>query len=283
MRRSLTICVVICGCWTGISPRAQAGQTSTPSPAVSASLNPMLPILLSPIAPSTSSTTSNSQPIRPAIERGSAISADILAKIPRQVLSSDGRPGDVNNFLILGSKRDMKKAMDSAGWDTVACTKLGVLWRDLFESLYIKAYRGIPMTKLYMFGRPQDYGYAHSRGLLSVRNRHHFRIWLAPFLIDGQQLWIGAATHDVALHRVAGHFLRLIHKIDPNVDAERQFVSATLLNAKRIRVLGYVTAAGAPTLAQTTNGQDFYTDGRTLIMQLLPEVNATLAPAEELP
>jgi LssY C-terminus len=282
VRRSLTICVVLCGCWTGVSPRAQAGQTSTPSPAVSASLNPMLPILLSPVAPSTSSTASNSQPIRPAVERGSGISADILAKIPRQVLSSDGRPGDVNNFLILGSKHDMKKAMDAAGWDTVACTKLGVIWRDLFESLYIKAYRGIPMTKLYMFGRQQDYGYAHSRGLLSVRNRHHFRIWLAPFLVNGQPLWIGAGTHDVALHHV-GRFLHLFHKIDPNVDAERQFISATLIKAKRIRVLGYVTADGAPTVAQTTNGQDFYTDGRTLIMQLLPENTATLAASAELP
>jgi len=64
------------------------------------------------------------------------------------------------------------------------------------------------------------------------------------------------------------------------VDAERQFISATLLKARRIRVLGYVTAAGAPTVAQTTNGQDFFTDGRTLVMQLVNEKIATPAAAE---
>jgi hypothetical protein len=279
VRRVLTICVVLGGCWACLSPPAIALQISLAPHTVSASLNPLLPVLLSPVVTPTPDAESSPELLRSGIEPRLPISADILAKIPRQVLSMDGRPGDVNNFLILGNKRDMKKAMDSAGWDTVACTKLGVLWRDLFESLYIKAYRGIPMTKLYMFGRPQDYGYAHSRGLLSVRNRHHFRIWLAPFLVDGQSLWIGAATHDVALHH-EGHFLRMIHKIDPNVDAERQFISATLLKARRIRVLGYVTATGAPTVAQTTNGQDFYTDGRTLVMQLVNEKIATPAAAE---
>jgi hypothetical protein len=174
----------------------------------------------------------------------------------------------VINFLIIGNKKNMKKAMDSTGWDRVARSKLGCIWHDLFASLYVKAYRGVPMSKLYLFGRPQDYGYAHSTGLLSVRKRHHFRIWQAPFQVDGQTLWIGAATHDIALHYI-GRFLHFTHKIDPNVDAERQYLSNTLTKRGRVQVLGYLTVSDGLTHAHTTTGQDFYTDGRILVMQVV--------------
>jgi hypothetical protein len=233
---------------------------ATRSPSVSETLSPPeLPALIA---------SSDPEKFLSSLRGGSPISLDVMSQIPRQVLSARGHPGDVTNFLVIGSKHDMKKAMDAAGWDTVASTKIGVIWRDMFESLYAKAYRGIPMTKLYLYGRQQDFGYAHSRGLLSVRNRHHFRIWKAPFEIDGQTVWVGAATHDVALHH-EGHFLHLIHKIDPNVDAERQFISNTLIKTGRVITRGYVTAPGALTKARTIEGEDFYTDGRTLVLQLV--------------
>jgi hypothetical protein len=214
------LAAVVSGVCTWVPAAAQEISAVASSSAVSAALTPFeanSPASSELVAPA----TPGSESLLLSVRAGMRISPVMQAKIPLRVHSMDGIPGDVVNFLFIGNEHDMKKAMDRAGWNTVACTKLGVIWRDLFASLYIKSYRGIPMTKLYLFGRQQDYGFAHSRGLLSVRNRHHFRIWLAPFQVDGQSLWIGAGTHDVALHYV-GRFLHFIHKIDPNVDAERQ-------------------------------------------------------------
>ncbi|MGB7435733.1 MAG: LssY C-terminal domain-containing protein [Candidatus Acidiferrum sp.] len=285
MRRSLTICSLlasVCSLCSSFPAATQEANASAQSTTDSAILNPFAPNLAPPPSILLSTANSGSGPFFPSVRAGSPISPGIEAKIPRQVHSAAGVPGDVINFLVIGSKRDMKKAMDAAGWDTVACTKLGVIWRDLFESLYGKAYRGIPMSKLYLFGRHQDYGYAHSRGLLSVRNRHHFRIWLAPFQVNGQNLWIGAATHDIALHYL-GHFLHFTHNIDPNVDAERQYVSTMLIKSGRVQVLGYLTVPDALTQAHTTTGQDFYTDGRILIMKVVPGKSENVSAGTDLP
>ncbi len=274
MRRLLTGCALLAGTCSISSVSAAAQETSgdrTATTVVFASPNPFAPSLAPLFLPPVSIASSES--VNSLVRSRLPISTEMQTKIPRQVYSGRGLPGDVINFLIIGSKHDMKKAMDSAGWDTVSSSKLGVIWRDLFESLYVKAYRGIPMSKLYLFGRAQDYGYAHSRGLLCVRNRHHFRLWRAPFEVEGQTLWIGAATHDVALHYL-GRFLRFTHRIDPNVDAERQYVADTLTKSGRVQLLGYLTATDALTQAHTTTGQDFYTDGRTLVLQVVREKSA---------
>jgi hypothetical protein len=270
MRRLLTVCVLLAGTCSISSVSAAAQEASCDAPITTIVFSSPIPFAASraPLSSSHVSITS-SESVNSLLRAGLPISTEMQAKIPRQVHSAQGLPGDVINFLIIGNQHDMKKAMDSAGWDTVSSTKLGVIWRDLFEGLYVKAYRGIPMSKLYLFGRAQDYGYAHSRGLLCVRNRHHFRIWRAPFEVEGQTLWIGAATHDVALHYL-GRFLRFTHKIDPDVDAERQYVANTLTKSGRVQLLGYLTATDALTQARTATGQDFHTDGRTLVLQVVP-------------
>jgi LssY C-terminus len=280
----LIVCAFVVCCSTPAAAQlANSGARFTDRSAI---LNPLTPSLaaipLATPAASTAQPISNPGTFTAAAPSASPVSLEIMAKIPRRVLSAKGHPGDVTNFLLIGNKRDMKKAMDAAGWDTVSSTKFGVIWRDLFESLYAKAYRGIPMTKFYLFDRQQDFGYAHSRGLLSVRNRHHFRIWRAPFDVDGQTVWVGAATHDVGLQHL-GHFLHLIHKIDPDVDAERQFVANTLIKTGRVLARGYITAPNAVTRARTVEGEDFYSDGRTLVMQLVIVGKSKPAAPEALP
>ena len=64
------------------------------------------------------------------------------------------------------------------------------------------------------------------------------------------------------------------HKIDPNVDAERQYVSKSLNHTGRVEVLGYVMPSDARTTARTTTGEQFYTDGRVLVMKVVPKNSA---------
>jgi hypothetical protein len=266
--------VIVCGlCAISSAISTAVAQDTTPATRITAAavlVNPFA-AFAAPASPAAATSASSVQPPDATTVTAipsSPITAEILAKIPRQVFSVDGHPGDVVNFLILGDRKDVRKAIGSAGWSRIACTKLGAVWHDIFDAVDPRGYRGLPMSKLYLFGRQQDVSYSNSKTPFSWWGRHHFRIWQAPFEVDGQTLWIGAATHDVGLRWQGGH-PHLIHKIDPNVDSERQYVSNSLGHTGRVELLGYVLPSDARTTAHTATGEQFYTDGRVMVMKVV--------------
>ena len=60
-----------------------------------------------------------------------------------------------------------------------------------------------------------------------VSRRHHVRIWKTDYTIDGTPIWVGSATHHLAIEIAKrGHLID--HRIDPDVDAERNFIGVDL-------------------------------------------------------
>ena len=58
--------------------------------------------------------------------------------------------------------------------------------------------------------------------------RHHLRIWKLNQTYNGQDVWVGAATHDIdTTNSRAGS--KWSHRIDPHVDRERDWVETDLL------------------------------------------------------
>jgi len=53
------------------------------------------------------------------------------------------------------------------------------------------------------------------------------RIWKAAFRVNGETLWVGAATHDIGFERDERNN-GLTHKIDPDIDLERDYLEKTL-------------------------------------------------------
>jgi hypothetical protein len=137
----------------------------------------------------------------------------------------------------------------------------------LISSISKQAYVEMPMSKLNLFGRPQDYGFAHAEPLSVVSTRHHLRIWKAPFDVAGQALWVGAGTHDIGFERDQRNN-GVTHKIDPAIDGERNYIGESLKSTGMLTRLGYVTPPDPLTDARTATGGSFHSDGRILVMML---------------
>src|SRR5207253_423861 len=116
----------------------------------------------------------------------------------------------------------------------------------------------------YLFGRSQDYGLAHAEPFAVVASRHHLRIWKAPFDVNGQTLWVGAATHDIGFDRDQRNN-GVTHKIDPNIDDERKFVAQSLGASGVISQIGYFRPSNPLTEAHTATGGSFHSDGNVLV------------------
>lgn len=199
-----------------------------------------------------------------------AITDEILAKIPRRVGDKDGLEGDRVNFLILGAEEQVKRALLDVGWVVVDRSVKESILRGALGTLSRQAYLTMPMSELYLFGRPQDYGFAMSDPVMTVAERHHFRIWKAPFDVGGLTLWVGAGTHDVGFdrdQRTGG----VTHRIDPDTDKEREFIGETLKQSGQVVKTEYVTPKDTVTKAKTAHGQEYFSDGRILVLYLRPD------------
>jgi hypothetical protein len=98
----------------------------------------------------------------PAETTIAAITPALLDEIPRRVNDPQGNPGDMVNVLILGTQEQVVQAFTLAGWVQVDRSVEETLLTGLLNSLQKKDYLTMPMSTLYLFSRPQDYGFAHA-------------------------------------------------------------------------------------------------------------------------
>jgi hypothetical protein len=189
---------------------------------------------------------------------------EMIKMLPSRVTNAEGREGDMLNLIFQAREEDLQEAFAQAGWLKVEKSKRLIFWHLLWQRQH---YTKLPMDRLYVFGRAQDYSYALPDPLSIVARRHHLRIWKTGRAVDGVPLWVAAATHDVSIHLVK-HKFRLFHRIDPNVDAERDFIAGNLSETKRLTREEYVNCPQPVSGAQTATGQDYYSDSRMLLLEL---------------
>jgi hypothetical protein len=201
-----------------------------------------------------------------------------LDSIPRRVSDSTGAPGDRTNFIIIGSQEKMQAAFKAGGWVTVDKSKTDAILRGALATFSKQAYVTLPMSELVLYDRTQDFGYAQGDPVRVVASRHHFRIWKAPFDLEGQTVWVGAGTHDIGFDRDQRNN-GITHKIDPDVDGEREYIRESLLQTGLVAKVDYMTAADPITKARTAHGEEFSSDGRTVLIYLTPDAGGNSASA----
>src|SRR5215813_14262931 len=191
----------------------------------------------------------------------------LFAKIPRRIADKDGNAGDMVNFLMLGSEAAMQKVFTTAGWVKVDADVRGTLLHGIIGSLSKESYLTMPMSQLYLFGRPQDYGWAHAEPISVVASRNHLRIWKASFQVNGQMTWVGAATHDIGFERDQRNN-GVTHKIDPDIDLERDYVQKTLSSTGLVVEVSHFLPENPMKEARTATGGSFHSSGQVLILRL---------------
>ena len=85
----------------------------------------------------------------------------------------------------------------------------------------------------------------------------------------GRPSGLAAATHDVAIE-IAKRGRLINHRIDPAVDAERDFVGIDLTNTLSVSRQEYLHSADPVFQAQTASGETYHSDSRILLLDLQP-------------
>ncbi len=198
------------------------------------------------------------------------ITPDVFATIPRRVSDSttaEANPGDMVNFALVGTKEQVEAAYKAAGWVAVDKSVQDAIVNGLLKTLNKEAYTEMPMSTLFLFGRPQDMSYARADPLLVAAERHHLRVWQTDKTIDGRPMWVGSATHDIGFEKDQRNG-KVTHKIDPEIDKERDYLLNSFDAAGVYSSAAYVTPTNPMTEARTATGGSFHSDGRIVVISL---------------
>jgi hypothetical protein len=191
-----------------------------------------------------------------------------LEGLPCCVTGGDRKtPGDPLNLVIVGDARRALATLVSRGWDLTETIRSDTTWRTITSSLFRSKYRTSPVSPLYLFGRPQDVALQKARGTVDERN--HLRLWLAPVVVEGMNVWIGQISRDIGVKLSSKTFVT--HKIDPVVDEARLYIALDLAASQSLRSVGYVKGVGAssrddPRYNYTKD--PYYTDGLRAVLFL---------------
>ncbi len=189
---------------------------------------------------------------------------EMMHFLPPRVFDAEGHEGDILNLVFVAQPADLQRAFARAGWVKTDRWRPVFVWHLLQHGTNDTK---LPMSRFNLFGREQDYSYALPDPEAVVSRRHHLRIWKTDYKIDGTPIWVGAATHDLGIEIAKrGHLIN--HRIDPDVDAERNFIGDELASISSVGRQKYLFRADPVFQAQTVSGESYYSDSKILFLDL---------------
>ncbi|MBY0755141.1 LssY C-terminal domain-containing protein [Clostridium sardiniense] len=177
--------------------------------------------------------------------------------------TNDGLFGDPINIAFLGDKENIIEAFKLNGWHIADNLNLKSSIKIGLASVFSKSYPCAPVSSLFLFTRKQDITF-EKEVYGNPRKRHHIRLWETPeewYLPGGFQAdWLASATYDknIGLSLFTG---QVTHKIDSNVDAERDFVIQSLKQKATIENVTIVQHFTSSYHDRNGGGDRIYTDG----------------------
>ncbi len=201
----------------------------------------------------------------PLVERHLHVVAAVAASAGRTT-DAAGRPADPVNVGLIGEIGEVQLAMQRAGWlparPITVRSALGMIGAVALDRSDPRA----PVSDLFLDGRRQDLAFERQVNA-SPRRRHHVRFWNQGQHVDGQTLWLGAATFDEGV-TIAPESGQVTHRTSPNIDEERDTLVDDLERGGCAGEVHDTPGIGPHAGARTAEGRLIETDGRVAVVEL---------------
>jgi len=130
----------------------------------------------------------------------------------------------------------------------------------------------MPVSDLYFNGTKEDYAFQNKSH--SLLKREHIRLWTLGYLQNTDAIiYAGSISYDTGVGLFDyKRFIVPLHEINPNVDASRDNFLTLCSAAKLVQQDWYdsLGVAQARATGEAADEQPFFSDGKVLILYLLP-------------
>ncbi|HYE26302.1 MAG TPA: LssY C-terminal domain-containing protein, partial [Clostridia bacterium] len=189
----------------------------------------------------------------------------LVAAMPLRTATPNKTPSDLTNLIFLGTEQQLITAFGEAGWIEADNLNVKTALKAAQATMRHTGYSDAPVSLLLLDGRPPDI--VLQKSLNTFAKRHHIRIWRSSQSYNGRDVWVGAATHDIATTNARGG-TKWSHRIDPHIDRERDWVLTDLLFAGTATAYANLDRPAAPKTAANATGDNILTDGKVSVVQL---------------
>lgn len=177
--------------------------------------------------------------------------------------------GDPLNIVVVGHGLDALFTFVERGWRLDEPFDLHSVYRTIKAFLFRSEYLNAPVSPLHVFGRQQDVALQKARNNISLRN--HLRLWLAPYTVEGQQVWVGQISRDIGIKLTTQVWYMTTHRISPTVDQDRFYLLQDLIMSGAVSRFGFVPGVGASSMPEprmNLGGDPYLTDGLRVVLFL---------------
>jgi len=194
----------------------------------------------------------------------------LLKALPASTTDAAGEgAGDPLNLVVLGERGTFSPAFGRQGWNVTEVLTFGNVFKLVGSFLFGRTWETSPVSPLYVFDRPQDFALQKARG--TIHERNHLRLWLAPFTCEGKPVGVGQISRDIGLRFTFKAPGWVTHKIDPDVDEARNYLTQEMLTSGSVERVGWVEGTVKSTREkpqQNLTGDPYYTDGLRVVLFL---------------
>jgi hypothetical protein len=195
---------------------------------------------------------------------GLAIHDDHLELLPRFSARMTGANQAPVSLVFLGSGHDLLEVFGEAGWHTAERITPTTALRAFHRGVFNRPYHSAPVFPSFLEGKLHDVAFQKTDAGGSSRRRHHARWWLTDLTCEGRQIWVATASYDAGVG--VGRLLPMpIHHIDPDIDAERDYIARSLVDTGRIRVTQEARVT-EPMTGRNAAGDPFFTQGVAFVL-----------------
>jgi len=184
-----------------------------------------------------------------------------LPRFSESITASSQQP---IHLIVLSPRACFVESVARGGWVLAD----DVTWKNttkfLKDATLDRAYPTAPMTPSFFNAEPHAYGFQKETEERSVRSRHHARFWETPYNTPLGGLYVGTASLDIDI-KWGG----LTHRIDPDIDTERDVFFADMVDAGVVihdELIPFVP----PTSGKNFGGDSFFTAGHARFMIFSP-------------
>jgi len=195
----------------------------------------------------------------------------LVTTAPLRTYTANKTPSDPTNLMFLGTRTELISAFGEAGWYQADDLGVRSALKTVQATVRQTNYASGPVSSLRIDGRQPDLVFQKS--LDTFAKRHHIRIWKLSKQYNGRDVWIGAATHDIATTNGRGG-TKWSHRIDPHVDRERDWVETDLLFIGTAVGYAEIDRPSAPRKLSNATGDQIVTDGKLTVVALASGTNS---------
>jgi len=197
------------------------------------------------------------------VEKNNILAAFEQNRLPKFTETLSGNPQEPLSFIILANDdAQLVNAFEKSSWylaDPVTVSSVASITKAAVSKT---SYDTAPMTPSFWHSRVHNFGFEKPTVDNIVNQRHHARFWKTNLQTNsGERVYAGTASFDSGIKWL------VTHKINPDIDTERELLFADLQNAGLVATSSKETFV-APVLGENFTGDQFFTDGKVYLVVL---------------